>query len=80
MTVCWHLYHPTEKYNTSNKCPLLNIDGMNINGTQCEKVTNHSSFDYSVNFPDSGLYTLLASFENDANCLAKNYTLKVDTG
>ena len=75
LTVCWHLYHPTEKYNVSNNCPLLPI-----NGTICKKVASPSLFDNSIDFPDSGTYTLLTSFDNNADCSIKNYTLKVDTG
>ena len=78
LNVCWHLYHPTEKYNISNNCPLSHKK--HINGTYCQKVTSPGLFDNHLDFPDSGMYTLLASIENNANCMTKNYTLKVDTG
>ena len=74
MTVCWGLYAESEKYNYSNGCPL---PGSNI--TECQNITNHSSFDHYLSFPDAGKYTLMTSFDNNADCTTKNYTLNVDT-
>lgn len=75
LSVCWHLYNSTEEHiiNTSN-CPLAN----NSNGAECQALNDPSSFKHNINFASTGFYVLMASFENDANCTVKNYTLKVD--
>ena len=72
--MCWSLYGATERHNGSNGCPLSKS-----NKTECQNVTNHSSFNHYLSFPDAGTYTLMTSFDNNADCTTKNYTLEVDT-
>lgn len=71
--VCWHLYEPTVRHNISARnCPLSNTTG-----AECQRLNSTAVFDQTVNFASTGSYLLMVSFENNANCTVKNYTLSV---
>ena len=71
--VCWHLYEPAVRHNVSaQNCPLLNT------GIECQTFNSTVVFDATLNFASTGSYMLMASFENNANCTVKNYTLLVN--
>lgn len=71
--VCWN-YHPASKVVNNSKCPLSTA-----NGTTCLKIQNSDLFKSSITFPNTGLYVLMASIENNISCITLNHTLKVVT-
>lgn len=76
LSVCYYLYHVAEEehiiYNDTNNCPLVNTTG-------CQLLLNSTkSFNPTVTFDSTGLYTLMVSLENNASCVKRDYSLKVN--